>query len=119
MQSIEEDNLFDIVDARVMKEAKRDSMVAFAVLAKRCLNLKGRKRPTMKDVAAVLEEIQKSEKASDAQEPNVEEVESVIKVPDQPWDLFSTSAWSAASGEPAGPSGSSSDKLPLFSHITQ
>ncbi|GMN45933.1 hypothetical protein TIFTF001_015120 [Ficus carica] len=119
MQSIEENNLLDIVDARVMEEAKRDSIIAFAELAKRCLNLKGRKRPTMKEVAALLEDIKNSEKAYGAHEPDVEEVEYVIEIPDQPWELFSTPTCPADFGEPAGSSGSSSDELPLFSHITQ
>ena len=45
---------FDILDARIMNEDKREQMIAMAKLAKRCLNLKGKKRTTMKEVAMEL-----------------------------------------------------------------
>ncbi|GMN45957.1 hypothetical protein TIFTF001_015140 [Ficus carica] len=116
MQSMEENALFDIVDARVMREGKREAIIALAELAKRCLNLNGKKRPTMKEVAALLEDIKNSEKASGAHEPDVEEVEYVREVPDQPWELFSTSTCPADFGDPAG---LSAIELPLFSNVTQ
>ena len=116
MQSMDENNLFDIVDARVMKEGKREAIIAFAELAKLCLNLNGKKRPTMKEVAALLEDIRNSEKASGAHEPDVEEVENVRELPDQPWEIFSTSTCPADFGDPTG---SSAVELPLFSNVTQ
>ncbi|XP_048434338.1 LOW QUALITY PROTEIN: wall-associated receptor kinase-like 1 [Pyrus x bretschneideri] len=60
--SMEENRLFDILHARVMKEAGKDEIMAVANLAQRCLNLNGKKRPTMKEVAAELEAIQLSVK---------------------------------------------------------
>ncbi|GMN45944.1 hypothetical protein TIFTF001_015128 [Ficus carica] len=66
MQAIEKNKLFNIVDARVKREGKKASIIAFAKLAKRCLNSNAKKRPAMKEVAAVLEDIRQSEiKASD------------------------------------------------------
>ena len=53
---------FDILDARTMNEDKREQMIAMAKLAKRCLNLKGKKRPTVKEVAMELEAIQMFQK---------------------------------------------------------
>ena len=46
MVSMEENRVFDIVDERViMKEGERETIMAVANLAKRCLNLNGKRRP--------------------------------------------------------------------------
>ncbi|KAF3441173.1 hypothetical protein FNV43_RR15085 [Rhamnella rubrinervis] len=56
---MEENCLVDIVDARIVKDGQgNDEIVA---VAKRCLNLNGKFRPTMREVAMELEAIQKSE----------------------------------------------------------
>lgn len=57
LQSMEEDNLFDILDPLVLKEGPKVEIVAIAKLARRCLHLNGKKRPTMKEVAVELEGI--------------------------------------------------------------
>ncbi|XP_039165755.1 wall-associated receptor kinase-like 22 [Eucalyptus grandis] len=57
--SMEENQLFDIVDAQVLKEGKKEEIASVASLAKRCLNLYGRNRPTMKEVAMELEGMRK------------------------------------------------------------
>ncbi|KAL3746915.1 hypothetical protein ACJRO7_015796 [Eucalyptus globulus] len=57
--SMEENQLFDIVDAQVLKEGKKEEIALVANLAKRCLNLNGRNRPTMKEVAMELEGMRK------------------------------------------------------------
>ncbi|OWM73191.1 hypothetical protein CDL15_Pgr001305 [Punica granatum] len=57
---MEEDQLFHIVDARVLlvqDTVGREQIAAVAQLAKRCLNMIGRRRPTMKEVAVELERI--------------------------------------------------------------
>ena len=61
---MEKNNLFDIIDAQVMKDSKKEEIIAVANLAKMCLNLNGKKRPTMKEVAMQLEAVQTSRKAS-------------------------------------------------------
>ena len=58
--SLQESHLFEIVDAQVVNEGGKEEIIAIAYLAYRCLNLNGRKRPTMKAVAAELEHIQSS-----------------------------------------------------------
>ncbi|XP_042976795.1 wall-associated receptor kinase-like 1 [Carya illinoinensis] len=55
VSSMEENNLFDILDNQVLKETEKEKIIAVANLAKRCLNLKGKKRPTMREVAMELE----------------------------------------------------------------
>ncbi|KAL0424672.1 UNVERIFIED_CONTAM: Wall-associated receptor kinase-like 1 [Sesamum radiatum] len=64
LHSMEEDHLFDILDPRVLKECRREQVAAIAELARRCLDLNGKKRPTMKEVAVELEGIQQLKEGS-------------------------------------------------------
>ncbi|CAL8138405.1 unnamed protein product [Prunus armeniaca] len=60
--SMQEHRLFDVVDARVLKEGSETEIRSFANLARMCLNLNGRNRPTMREVTAELEALQISQK---------------------------------------------------------
>ncbi|OMP04783.1 hypothetical protein COLO4_09304 [Corchorus olitorius] len=53
--SMNENSLLDILDPRVKHDSPEKEITAVAKLAKRCLNLNGKKRPTIKQVAAELE----------------------------------------------------------------
>ncbi|KAF7849641.1 hypothetical protein BT93_L0439 [Corymbia citriodora subsp. variegata] len=66
--SMEHSRLFDIVDAQVLKEGKKEEIASVANLAKRCLHLNGRNRPTMKEVAMELEGIRKLQNPSGIQQ---------------------------------------------------
>ncbi|KAL2546075.1 Wall-associated receptor kinase-like 9 [Forsythia ovata] len=68
LQSIEENSLHDILDARVLNEGRKEEIMAIAQLARRCLYLNGKRRPTMKEVAAELEAIQMSKQGSSVQD---------------------------------------------------
>ncbi|KAM7481400.1 hypothetical protein LguiB_005983 [Lonicera macranthoides] len=57
MVASKERRLLDIVDAKVLKEGGKEEITRVANLAKRCLNLSGRKRPTMREVTVELEGI--------------------------------------------------------------
>ncbi|KAH6771537.1 hypothetical protein C2S52_016340 [Perilla frutescens var. hirtella] len=57
LQSMKENQLFDILDARVQNQGKKEEIVSIAELARRCLHLNGKRRPTMKEVAVELENI--------------------------------------------------------------
>ncbi|KAF5939184.1 hypothetical protein HYC85_023443, partial [Camellia sinensis] len=50
VSSMKENQLFEIVDEQVMNEANADQLKEVAILAKRCLRVKGDERPTMKEV---------------------------------------------------------------------
>jgi hypothetical protein len=63
IQSVDENNLFDIIDSQVLKEGKKEEIIAVANLVKGCLNLNGKKRPTVKEVAMELEVVQMLQKA--------------------------------------------------------
>ncbi|KAM0959161.1 hypothetical protein ACFX13_025009 [Malus domestica] len=64
---MDENRLFDILDARVLKDARKEEIIVVANLARRCLNLNGKKRPTMKEVEVELQGIQLSVKDFDVQ----------------------------------------------------
>ncbi|XP_051133473.1 wall-associated receptor kinase-like 22 [Andrographis paniculata] len=59
LHTMEENQLFDILDSRVLKEGKVQDIVAIAELANKCLHLNGKKRPTMKEVSADLQGIRR------------------------------------------------------------
>ncbi|CAM8974081.1 unnamed protein product [Rhodiola kirilowii] len=64
ISALEEDSLFDIIDEGVAREGSKDEVIALANLARRCLNLNGRQRPTMKEVAFEIERIRISQMPS-------------------------------------------------------
>ncbi|KAB2011412.1 hypothetical protein ES319_D09G018200v1 [Gossypium barbadense] len=53
-------SLFNILDPMVVKDGPEQEIIVVALLAKRCLNLNGKRRPTMKQVAMELELIKAS-----------------------------------------------------------
>ncbi|KAL4380818.1 hypothetical protein HN51_004153 [Arachis hypogaea] len=84
--SVEEDRLFDIIDDRVTKEGDKEHIIAVANLAYRCLELNGKRRPTMKEVTRELDEIWKLErKFNNAQQHRHEEIEHPAIEYHHPW----------------------------------
>ncbi|KAH6822093.1 hypothetical protein C2S53_000643 [Perilla frutescens var. hirtella] len=59
--SVEENNLDSILDSRVLEEGVKKEMITVALLAHRCLNLNGKMRPTMREVATNLESLRMSQ----------------------------------------------------------
>ncbi|KAJ0832125.1 putative non-specific serine/threonine protein kinase [Helianthus annuus] len=60
MLAMEDGRAMSIFDATVIKEGTRNELLEVANLAMRCLNLNGKHRPTMKEVATDLETIRMS-----------------------------------------------------------
>ncbi|XP_017974577.1 PREDICTED: wall-associated receptor kinase-like 8 [Theobroma cacao] len=87
--SIKENSVFDILDPQVMNDGPQEEIIAVAKLAKRCLNLNGQKRPTMKQVATELERIKVSEDANVIQQSDAED--SDIDDTIEPWVVASCS----------------------------
>nr|DAD42612.1 TPA_asm: hypothetical protein HUJ06_000842 [Nelumbo nucifera] len=54
---MKEGNVLEILEDRLLQEASKDQLRQITNLAKRCLNMKGEERPTMKEVAMELEEL--------------------------------------------------------------
>ncbi|XVF37026.1 hypothetical protein REPUB_Repub19eG0110100 [Reevesia pubescens] len=92
IQSMDENHLLDTLDAQVVKDGQREELVAIAHLAKRCLNLGGRYRPTMKEVAMELERIRNLQGYIPTQQPKQAEI--VVTKPTENWDFTSSSAGS-------------------------
>ena len=92
-----------------MKDAKKEETIAVANLAKMRLNLSGKKRPTMKEVATQLEAIWMLRKAPNVQQ-NYEEVEYVRSEMYEQCDVISTLTMLGADSGVA----SSSDAHPLL-----
>lgn len=71
---MKENKLSEILDMRVVEEAKKDEIPAIANLAMRCLRLNGKKRPTMKEVSTELEALRKVQSSlqinNDHESPN-------------------------------------------------
>ncbi|KAM4071082.1 hypothetical protein ACB094_11G034800 [Castanea mollissima] len=105
--SLKENRLFDILDTQVSKVGNKDEVMAIANLAKRCLHLNGRKRPTMIEIMMELEGVQKVSSI----QPNFEELEYIRNEEMEPKDEISISESSCLESSTA----SSSDVLPLLS----
>nr|XP_043615796.1 uncharacterized protein LOC122587696 [Erigeron canadensis] len=60
MMTMEESQVMSIIDSRIISEGSRGELMAVANLAMQCLNLNGKNRPTMKEVASELERIRTS-----------------------------------------------------------
>ncbi|VVA29208.1 PREDICTED: wall-associated [Prunus dulcis] len=108
--SMEENHVLDIFDAQVKEDGAPEETLAVAILAKRCLDMNGKRRPTMKEVAMELEGIQK---ASDVQ-LNLEAAEHVPNVVIGAWDDAFTPTDSTGSGWDSG-AASSTDVLSILS----
>ncbi|KAM5587415.1 wall-associated receptor kinase-like 1 [Rosa sericea] len=117
--SMEQNRLFDILDAQVMKDGSKEEIIAVANLAQRCLNLNGRKRPTMKEVAAELEGVQLAVKDADHVQQNL------VGEGDVGTDEITTEAYCDVVSTSTGPftdggtAGSPSDVQPLLFYNTQ
>ncbi|KAL6319363.1 hypothetical protein AAG906_014037 [Vitis piasezkii] len=120
--SLEENRLYDILDDRVRKEGEKEKIMAMANLAKRCLNLSGKKRPTMREVTFELECIRKSSLPINSQQDILDEDkygivdEYGIVETMGPLDGATTS-FSIASNLSCGKSFSSSDSQPFMYNI--
>ncbi|KAG7982740.1 hypothetical protein I3843_04G068200 [Carya illinoinensis] len=111
VSSMEENNLFNILDNQVLKEMEKEKIIAVANLAKRCLNLKGRKRPTMREVAMELEANQMSQKLASNLQHKYGEIEDVKTEISEQCDVVSISTTSSMDSAIAT---SSFDTQPLF-----
>ncbi|KAH6827789.1 Wall-associated kinase family protein [Perilla frutescens var. hirtella] len=87
--SMDQNQLFDIVDPRVLREGKREEIEAMAEIAKRCLHLNGKSRPTMKEVAHHLEGIQVEKRESEYLQNQIESGGCISVDEDDQSDNFS------------------------------
>lgn len=76
--SLQKNRLFQILDPRVIKEGTLEQLQAVAELVKRCVNMNGEDRPTMKEVTRELEGLKKSTKHPWADQESHEETEGLL-----------------------------------------
>ncbi|GLT28497.1 hypothetical protein SLA2020_034240 [Shorea laevis] len=101
--SMDKNNLFNILDARVKDTSTLEEIIKVAKLAYRCLSLSGRRRPRMIEIAVELEQICFLQNNSNSQK-NHEEITNV--------ETKVTNYWNVASG---ASSLLHTDTEPLFS----
>ncbi|PPR89142.1 hypothetical protein GOBAR_AA31546 [Gossypium barbadense] len=90
MSSMEENHLLDIVDVEIGKDSQKDEVVAVSQLAKRCLNLDGRYRPTMKEVAMEIERL-KTRQGDCIHTHQLKQAEVIARKSIESWDFTSFS----------------------------
>ncbi|KAJ0702088.1 putative protein kinase RLK-Pelle-WAK family [Helianthus annuus] len=97
VNSVNENQLYTIVEPRILREGSLDQLQTVGDLVKRCLNLQGHDRPTMKQVAVELEGLRKftthpwvQQKSSNETTSQVFEVEQQDLYDDVPLVSFST-----------------------------
>ncbi|POO02022.1 Wall-associated receptor kinase [Trema orientale] len=81
LSSLKRDRLFEIVESEIVnEEGNKEQVEEVAKIAKRCLNVNGEERPTMKEVAMELEGLRRMEKHPWANEEliNLEETEYLL-----------------------------------------
>ncbi|KAM7478125.1 hypothetical protein LguiA_026338 [Lonicera macranthoides] len=96
LQAMEENRIFDIIDKRVKNKSLKKEITRVANIARRCLDLNGRKRPTMKEVVVELESIRMSNGTSTIQQ-HYEEVEDDINEFPESWEIASASTSNSTS----------------------
>ncbi|XP_078162461.1 wall-associated receptor kinase 17-like [Carex rostrata] len=75
---VDEGRLIQATEPRLLKEAKFDELHCVAHIARRCINVKGEERPTMKEVALELEGLTKPVKKKFNDE-NIQQKEGLIE----------------------------------------
>ncbi|GKV50887.1 hypothetical protein SLEP1_g57567 [Rubroshorea leprosula] len=88
--SMEENNLFNILDARVKDSSAHEEIIKVAKLAYRCLSLNGERRPRMIEIATELEQICFLQNNSNGQK-NHDEITNVRTEVTNHWDVASSS----------------------------
>ncbi|XP_052880769.1 wall-associated receptor kinase 2-like [Gossypium arboreum] len=117
MSSMEENHWLDIVDVEIGKDGQKDEVVAVAELAKRCLNLDGRYRPTMKEVAMELERF-RTRQGDCIPIDHPKQAEVVVRKSAERWDFNSFSTEHSTNCSITSTSESESGGLPLMLEST-
>ncbi|PIN17587.1 Serine/threonine protein kinase [Handroanthus impetiginosus] len=81
IMSMKEKRLFQILEPRILREGSLEQLQGIGELAKRCLNLKGEERPTMKEVATELEGFRRFSRHPWTGQENAEETEALLGEP--------------------------------------
>ncbi|KAI3977331.1 hypothetical protein MKX01_000244 [Papaver californicum] len=93
---MEENDVFRVIDPHVVYTGKWEHIIAVAELARRCLNMKGEDRPTMKQVAVELETLIKLDIATKitGTEILVPELTNLYSIPASPYSSGDSALYS-------------------------
>lgn len=111
LATLEAGDLESILDARVSGEGGREEVGSVARLAERCLNHKGKMRPSMREVAIELESIRMSQMPTNARDEEGVEISGCEVKPTMITDIDYT--WASGKSEISSPS----DTRPFISDI--
>ncbi|KAM0030107.1 putative protein kinase RLK-Pelle-WAK family [Helianthus debilis subsp. tardiflorus] len=75
---VTENRLYGIVEPRILREGTLEQIQAVGDLVKRCLNLQGKNRPTMKEVAVELDRLRKFTTQPWVQQQTFQDARSVV-----------------------------------------
>ncbi|CAF2207951.1 wall-associated receptor kinase-like 22 [Brassica napus] len=90
-EAMKQNRVLDIVDPRIKEECKDEQVLAVAKLARRCLSLKGKKRPNMREVSIELERIRSSPEDLEVTFEEDEEEETAMEINiDDSWSVEMT-----------------------------
>ncbi|KAK7385115.1 hypothetical protein VNO78_30826 [Psophocarpus tetragonolobus] len=79
---LKEDRLFDVLQVGICNEENKNRIMEVAILATKCLRIKGEERPNMKEVAMKLDEIRIMEKHHEINTyQNLEETQQLLHKP--------------------------------------
>ncbi|XP_023642916.1 wall-associated receptor kinase-like 22 [Capsella rubella] len=92
IEAMKQNRILDIVDSRIKEDCKAIYVMAVAKLARRCLSLKGKKRPNMREVSIELERIRSSPEDLEVHiEEEEEEEETAMEINmDESWSVDMT-----------------------------
>ncbi|KAK9054945.1 hypothetical protein SSX86_026024 [Deinandra increscens subsp. villosa] len=91
VMSMKENRLFQILEPRVVREGTLEQLQKVSELVKRCLNLEGDERPTMKEVAIELEGLRKFTQHPWASQHVDEENANLLNMETEETDLYAES----------------------------
>ncbi|KNA17449.1 hypothetical protein SOVF_079720 [Spinacia oleracea] len=97
LMSMEEDRLMDILDPQLVREASEEQLVTMGKLVKKCLNVHGEDRPTMKEVGLELEGLKKQNRHPWADENHQEDTNNLMEQK----DLYPLSSNTNYNGNPS------------------
>ncbi|KAF6174262.1 hypothetical protein GIB67_033794 [Kingdonia uniflora] len=97
--SLKENRLFQLVEPQIINEGKSAQIIAYSELAKRCLNWKSEKRPTMKEIAMELERLKRFQIHPWTPQQRNEESTSLLSEPSDLYSVELTSYTGNASGQ--------------------
>ncbi|KAL2936685.1 Wall-associated receptor kinase-like 10 [Bienertia sinuspersici] len=112
---METSRLFDIIDSRIVDEAKKEEILTMASIAKRCLNLNGKLRPSMKEVASVLDGIRSSTLPANSEQTYSSGNKEIMEI-EEMHDGYQVGSSMLCSENDLGPS--SSSEVKPFMHYT-